>query len=178
MRALPTRRRVVPTAVMALGFSIALAGSFGFTPVSSADEGTGTDYTTTTEHQSGGYESTTTVPETTTTVAETTTTVAETTTTVPETTTTVPETTTTVVKTTTTTVPETTTTIAQTTTTVAQTTTTVPVSVSPATTVAATPVVEALAVTGSSGSVPMIGLGVALFVIGLIVLEMRAAQEA
>ena len=39
MRALPTRRRVVPTAIMALGFSITLAGSFGFSPLSSADEG-------------------------------------------------------------------------------------------------------------------------------------------
>src|SRR3954453_10707908 len=102
MRALPTRRRVVPTAFMALGFSIVLAGSFGYNPISSADEGTATamhesgGVTTTTVYQSGGLTTTTMA---TTTVPKTTTTVPQTTTTVPKTTTTVPQTTTTVAKT-------------------------------------------------------------------------------
>ncbi|MFN8053015.1 MAG: hypothetical protein U0Q22_16335 [Acidimicrobiales bacterium] len=172
MRALPTRRRVVPTAIMALGFSITLAGSFGFSPLSSADEGPvveamgqhQSDGVTTTVHDSGGLETTTTTcpPSTTTTVPETTTTVAKTTTTVPQTTTTVAKTTTTV---------------AQTTTTAAVTTTTIPTKVLPTTTVKVTTTpVKQLAVTGSSSSMPMVGAGISMFVLGLILLELRAVR--
>ena len=35
----------------------------------------------------------------------------------------------------------------------------------------------ALAVTGSSSSIPMIGLGVAMFVIGLVLFEIRAVRS-
>jgi hypothetical protein len=164
---------------MALGFTLTLAGSFGFSPLTSADEGPVADTTyqsdgwshrtTTTEYQSGGLETTTTTcPPKTTTTQATTTTVAETTTTVPKTTTTVPETTT---------VPKTTTTEA--TTTVPQTTTTVPVSVLPTTTVrVSSPPVHELAVTGNNSSLPLMGLGVSLFVFGLILFEIRAARAA
>lgn len=172
MRALPTRRRVVPTALMALGFSLALAGSFGVTPMSSADEGQHeSGPVPTTVHESGGV--TTTVQETTTTTCppeETTTTTA------PETTTTtVAKTTTTVPKTTTTEPERTTTTVQETTTTVAQTTTTAEVKVFPTTTIKySTP--STLAVTGNDSSLPMMGLGVSLFVLGLVLFEIRAAR--
>ena len=37
MRALPTRRRVIPTTLMAFGAVLVVLGSFGFTPLTSAD---------------------------------------------------------------------------------------------------------------------------------------------
>ena len=134
MRALPTRRRVIPTTLMAFGAVLVVLGSFGFTPLTSADEGNSGEVPVTVDTSSGN--TTTTAPVTTTTICE-------------ETTTRVPET-----------------------------TTTAKVEVLPSTTIKYRSVTTptALAVTGSS-SVPMVGLGVALFVIGLVMFEIRAVRN-
>lgn len=207
MNTISTRRRVIPTSLMVIGFVVTILGSFGFGPVSSADEGY-TNGPTTTVYESGPGPTTTvvtttapettvpetTVPQPTTTVSQPTTTVYDsgpgptttttTSTTVPKSTTTtsttsttVPKTTTTVAETTTTTVAKTTTT-APITTTTAKATTTVPVKVSPVTTIKPKAAVATLAVTGSSSSLPLVGLGVAMFVVGLVLLELRSTRHA
>ena len=66
MRALPTRRRVIPTTLMAFGAVLVVFGSFGFTPLTSADEGNSGEVPVTVDTSSGN--TTTTAHVTTTTI--------------------------------------------------------------------------------------------------------------